>query len=146
MSSRQFETVLLLMARCRIMQTALGREERLLRRRMKGRPSTLADGWPFVTYFNLYLANMHVLIESWDRALFYDDKVHELLTPQLRTRLRRFRNSVFHAGPFNDKPVQDVWGKYREWRERADELLDAVAQFMKREFSVRQVAKLRPPS
>src|SRR5437867_11714131 len=56
-----FETLVLLMARVRILQRALRREERRLERKGKTQKLQLADGWPTITFLNLYLASVHVL-------------------------------------------------------------------------------------
>lgn len=143
---RNIDTVLLLMARARILQKALKREERLLNRRFQSRSPTLPEGWAFLTYLNLYLASAHVLIEAWDRALVYDEDVAALLDAQFRRRLRRFRNAVFHAGPFDDEPIKEVYSRLEDSRDQADRLLDAVSRFVNRELAERRVAKLRAPA
>jgi hypothetical protein len=127
------------------MQKALAREERLYLRRVKGRTPDLADGWAFITYLNLYFATTHVLVEAWDKALFYDADVADLLDDGFRQRLRRFRNAVFHANPLSDDRVKDVYTRFEHTRPVADRLLDAVTRFVKRELAVRRIAFVRPP-
>ena len=129
---RKLDNVVLLMARARILRRALQREERLLLRRTEGRTITLAEGWPWVTYFNLYLANVHVLIERWDHEMFYDEDVAQAATPSVRRCLKRIRNAVFHAGPFNDRDITDAWEKYPDRRQDADAILESVSRFVKR--------------
>jgi len=139
---RAFETLVLLMARVRILQRALRREERTLERKGKTRKLQLADGWPTITFFNLYLASVHVLIEAWDDGLFHDDHVYDLLKRGDRSTLRRFRNGVFHAGPYNSDKLIAIYRKHREAQDWADRLLDAVTAFVKRELARRHVAAI----
>jgi len=133
------------MARVRILQRALRREERRLERKGKTQKLQLADGWPTITFFNLYLASVHVLIEAWDNGVFHDDQVYDLLKRGDRSTLRRFRNGVFHAGPFNSDKLIAIYRRHREVQDWADQVLDAVTAFVKRELDRRRVGAIRRP-
>ena len=137
------ETLVLLMARARIMQRALAREQRLLNRRVGGHIPTLVEGWPAMTYFQLYLASLQVLVEAWDASLLYDEQVHELLRKNHRATLRRFRNAVFHPHPFQDKRLMAVYRRHRSIRAWADAVLDGIAHCIKVELNAKHVATLR---
>jgi hypothetical protein len=143
MPNKHLQTITLLMARTRLMQRSFLREARRLDRRARTGAITIADGWPAITFYNLYLANLQVLIEGWDKSLFYDQRVDDLLRKGYRDRVRRFRNAVFHPGPFNDARVLQVYQKHQELRDWADELLDEVGRFIKRELRREHVAGLR---
>jgi hypothetical protein len=134
------------MARTRLMQRSFLRAARLLDRRARRSPVGLVDGWPAITFYNLYLANVQVLIEGWDKSLFYSREIDDVLRKGYRDRVRRFRNAVFHPGPFNDARLLSVYQKHQELREWADRLLDEVARFVKGELSRERVASLRAPA
>jgi len=87
-----------------------------------------------MTFFNLYLACMHTLIEAWDKSYLYDHKVYSLLKKGYGPKLEGFRNAVFHAEPWDDIRVVRVYDKHRDVRAWADQLIDAIGHFFRREL------------
>lgn len=124
----------LLMARAKIMQQSFRREKSSFERLAKRRRVTVADGWATITFLQLYLANIYVLIEVWDNSLLHDDAVYRLLKKANRRVLRRFRNAVFHATSYDHDDLAKVYTRYRAVCTWTDHFLDAIARFVRAEL------------
>ena len=87
----------------------------------ESKPLSITDGIETVILLELWLASLHVVVEGYQESfrhsdsLLSDAKVDGLLDSQRCTRLKRFRNKLFHVVRRDHPDVLAVLNNYKDF-------------------------------
>jgi hypothetical protein len=103
-------------------EKARRRYERLAaKNRRESQPADFAEGLKVVTFLELWLAALQVVVEGYEKSytrpdsILSDPAVDQLLDKEHRKTLRRFRNTVFHVELRDHPDATTVLSSYKEY-------------------------------
>ena len=105
-------------------------------KRKESKPLTATDGIETVIFLELWLASLHVVVEGYQESfrhsdsLLSDAKVDRLLDSQRRTRLKRFRNKVFHVVRRDHPDVLAVLDNYKDFIAWGEEVMKETGRVL----------------
>ena len=125
--------------RAKILKDDLDKARRRLerpaaKRRPEPKPTDITDAFRFLTYLELWLGALQVVVEAYERSYKHPDSVlsdpvvDRLLDPERRAQLRRYRNTVFHVDSRDHADALAVLGQYKNFIEWGGKLMKELGR------------------